>query len=209
MAVIVYKNANNHLVETGTSVMPDPEGWDVVTTRMYFGSGGGKAAFPVGSVKVKPVDFTVGAGMICFGLSDVRELAGGAEIATITWRGVLDIDGRSKRVTETRSVRERLITSITGIPGTSGAKVGRIFDLLGGWSERYVTFTKEAAPDMGTAAPTGAPASIKQFPTVVGGAVVYNYPNGWICTSWEREEPLPGIYFIKGEYRFEHPTTSG
>ena len=234
MAIVYHVGGSIHSIESGWSVIGDPGGFDTVTTRVLYMGGftAFNAAYKTGEVITgfptlqdgSTMSFDKAGGkMICFGVSDTQELPGGGTTkvckGTITWKGFLNSSGRESKVNETRSIREINYTALSSIPGapTTGNYKCRVLEMQAGLSVRSIAVgTKPTAPDIPTTAaaaivlPTGVtyqgtPAQVK----VIGAAETYCYPWGWIPYSWEADEVLPDIWFVKAEYRYEAKTQHG
>ena len=236
MAIVYHVGGNIHSIESGWSVIGDPGGFDTVTTRVLFMGGftAFNAAYKTGTVITafptlqdgSSMAFDSNGGkMICFGVSDTQELPGkgGAKVCkgTITWKGFLNNSGRETKSNETLSIREINYTALAGIPGSPNTALSykcRVLEMQAGLSVRQIFVgTRPSAPDIPTAAGSGAVGlpngvsyvgTIQQVP-VINAAVTYCYPWGWIPYSWEADEVLPDIWFVKAEYRYEAKTQHG
>ncbi len=208
--VIVYKNGNAQEMTPGRIVTPGENGsFDTVTERWYYG--GQVTSTHVAGSTTAPQGLT--GDWLCMGTSDIERLPGGASIATVTWRGLLNSSG-GVYVTETRGVRETSYDSISGIPGTTGFVQGRLLDTTVGASVRAITKTpsnfKPNFSNNNTSLPNGIPTpTVQKMLDVINTAKIYTYPYGWICYSWQAEEPLKGIFLVSAEYRYEHKVIFG
>ena len=210
--IMLKKPGGEVLMSPGIVSSLDSSGFDTVTARYISQTTADavtKANLPGAAVNC-PV---VGGKMIFMGVSDTADLPGGCCEYTKTWRGLLvTIPGRDEQVSETRSVRERLFDSITGIPGAPALSRGRLLELQAGATVRTIHTTKPSAPALTGAAQapsttiTGNPGRGYQ---VINAAKTYCYPNGWICYAWQSEQPMPGIWFVTAEYKYEQDSTSG
>ena len=207
--VLVYKNADNREMSPGHIMTPgENNSFDTVTERWYYGNGI-KADHAAGNTRGP--DRLSGGSWICMGVSDMERLPGGAIIGTVTWRGLLrSADGIT--ITETRGIRETTYDAIDNIPGAPNDVQGRILDPTVGLSLRAITKNpatfKPVIGNNNTTIPgvsgvLGLP-QVKKIQQVIGAAAIYTYPYGWICYSWQAEEPLPGIFLVSAEYRYEH-----
>lgn len=154
-----------------------------------------------------------GGTMVLMGATDTADLPGGCCEYTLTWRGILmTVAGRDEKVSKTRSVRERVFDSMTGIPNSGGSPVkARILELQAGLSVRKIYTKTEPTPpalDAADQPPYNAGAPGRGY-DVIGATPTWCYPHGWICYSWQSEEPIPGIWFVSAEYKFEQQKTSG
>ncbi len=205
--IIPYKSGNKELMSPGQVItLGEGTAFDTVTERYYFGNGI-PAEYDAGGSK-NPEGIS-GGSWVCIGPSDVERLPGGPVIATITWRGLKNSAGGIS-TTETRAIRETTYASISGIPGTTGSVQGRLLDQTVGFSLRAITTTPNSfkqtqitannttIPGINTALP-----NVTRSIAVVNAAKVYTYPNGWLCYSWQAEEPLKGIFLVSAEYRYE------
>ena len=209
--IALKKPTGEMLISPGIVTIMDGSGFDTVTAR-YINQGSAES-IGENNLPGNAVTCPVGKGkMVFMGLSDTADLPGNCCEYTKTWRGLLvTMNNRDRQVTHTRSIRERNYESITGVVGT-GAVKARIMELQTGASVRIVTTTQPSPPRT-----TGALDSNETigFPTVqnqykvTGAPLTYVYPNGWLCYSWQSEEPLPGIWFVSAEYKYEFPTQSG
>ena len=186
--------------------------FDTVTERWYFGSGI-PSGYDAGGTN-KPANISAGS-WVCIGPSDVERLPGGPVIATITWRGLKNSTGGIS-VTETRGIRETNYAAIDGIPGAPLGSQGRLLDPTLGVSIRAITttpnnFKQSNIQANNTTIPgiNAAPPTLQRQISVVNGGKTYTYPYGWICYSWQADEPLPGIFLVSAEYRFELPLVFG
>ncbi len=210
--VIVYKDANTHDVSPGQIVTLGENGsFDTVTERKYFGGTGNISTYEAGG-NSKPVGQN--GTWICIGLSDKESLPDGAVVATITWRGLKDATQAS--VTETCSIKETSYDSIGNIPSapSSAAVKANVYDVVFGKSVRSIHTTEQDRPKLSGASGSGKvtisntqginlldiPASEQSY--VTGIAPTYNHPWGWLPYSWQQEQPVKGIFFVSGEYRW-------
>lgn len=209
--IILKKPGQATLMSPGIVTLMDASGFDTVTARYISQTTAdavSRANLPGGPTQC-PVQ---GGTMIFMGVSDSADLPGGCAEYTLTWRGLLNtLPGRNEQVTETRSVRERLFDSITGIPGAPASSRGRLLELQAGASVRSIHTTKPTPPIL--AASNQPPPGLQTNPSrtyqVIGAAKTYCYPDGWICYAWQSEQPLPGIWFVTAEYKFEQESTNG
>lgn len=206
--VIIYRNSNAREMTPGQVITPGENGnFDTVTERWYYG-GSVTPAHIVGASS-SPSGLTGGT-WVCMGLSDIERLPGGSIIATVTWRGLRKAtDGIA--VTETRGIRETSYDSISGIPGTGTAVQARLLDPTVGLSVRAISKSKDylkpniASGSSANTLPGGlTPPAIQKVNQVINSAVVWTFPYGWMCYSWQQEEPIEGFYFVSAEYRYEH-----
>lgn len=211
--IILKKPAQATLMSPGIVTISDASGFDTVTARYISQTTAdavSRANLPGSTSAQCPVQ---GGTMIFMGVSDTADLPGGCCEYTMTWRGLLNVlPGRNEQVTETRSVRERLYPDgISGIPGVAGTVNARLLELQAGASIRSIYTTKPQPPALAAAnqAPGGLPANPGRGYQVINAAKTYCYPDGWICYSWQSEQPLPGIWFVTAEYKFEQSSTSG
>lgn len=217
--VVIHKSANKEEVSPG-QVLTLGEGptFDTVTERWYFGAGI-TADYKAGGPGV-PAGLS-GGKWICMGPSDVEKLPGGPIVATITWRGLIKTDaGSNLTTTDTWSTRETTYNSIAGIPGSPSLGTGyraRLIDIVPGFSLRGIYVGKQQRPNLTNAVgrlsgPAGAPQITTQDQITVFGSATqktYCYPWGWIPSSWQQEEVLPGIFFVSADYKFEHQVVFG
>jgi len=213
--IILKKPGSQQLMSPGIVSVLDPSGFDTVTARYI-------EQITANEVTKKYAPASTGTGLACpvaggtmilMGASDTADLPGGCCEYTITWRGLLTtITGRNTQVTKTRSVRERLFDNITGIPNVTGPVKARLLELQSGMTVRQIVTVEPSPPNTSdqnqTAPVTGVTNPAKGY-TVVNTVVTHCYPHGWICYSWQSEQPIPGIWFVTAEYKFEHPTSSG
>ena len=212
--IILKKPATRELMSPGIVSIMDASGFDTVTARYIEqitasavtlkykpGDSGGDADCPV-----------KGGTMVLMGATDTADLPGNCCEYTLTWRGLLvTLAERDTKVSKTRSVRERLYDSITGIPNSGGAVKARLLELQAGLSVRKIyTKTEPQPPDLDSASqsPVGGNNPGRGY-EVIGATPTWCYPHGWICYSWQSEEPIPGIWFVSAEYKFEQQKTSG
>jgi hypothetical protein len=212
--IIITKPNGPKLISPGVVSVLDASGFDTVTARYIAQTTASliTAAKAPGTAQVLPEGIAANTNMIFMGISDCADLPGQCCEYTMTWRGLLTaVAGRNKKISKTRSVRERLFDSITGIPNSGGAVKARILELQAGLSVRSIhTGTEPDAPALDGAAtlvdgynPPG------RGYNVIGATPTWCYPHGWVCYSWQSEEPIPGIWFVSAEYKFEQQTTSG
>ena len=193
--------------------LSEGSGFDTITERWYYGTA---ADIPKAGGNTPPTGVNDGA-WIYIGPSDVERLPGGAAIVTLTWRGLLaSNDGEA--VTETRGIRESTYDSIAGIPSSGGTVQGRILDQTVGLSVRVVSKTaNKYKPTINTSGASAVqlpnPAWYGGTPPKVAGvitdATTWTYPYGWICYSWQQEEPIKGFYLVTAEFRYEHQKLFG
>lgn len=208
--IIPLKSGGTEVMSPGQVIsLGEGSSFDTITERYYFGNGLPPAYDAGGSNK--PSGISSGS-WVCMGPSDVERLPGGVVIATITWRGLLNSSG-GVSVTETRGIRETTYASISGIPGTSTSVQGRLLDQTVGVSVRAITTNPSnfkqtqilanytTIPGVTTPLP-----SVSRSIAVINAAKVYTYPNGWLCYSWQADEPLKGIFLVSADYRYEPPS---
>lgn len=215
--IVIYKSGAKEEVSPGQVVtLGEGPTFDTVTERWYFGAGitseykAGGTALPSG---------LTGGKWICLGSSDVEKLPGGPVIATITWRGIMKADGSGiSSSTETWSTRETTYDAMTNIPGApspSTPRQARLIDIIPGYSVRSIHTARQSRPNLQNSTgkitgPQGAPQINTQDQIAVfGSAETYCYPWGWIPTSWQQEEVLPGIFFVSADYKYEHQKVFG
>jgi hypothetical protein len=208
--IVLKKPSGKTLISPGIVSTLDASGFDTVTaryveqitanevTKKYApGAPGEEAKCPV-----------TGGTMILMGATDTADLPGNCCEYTVTWRGLLTtLPGRTKQITENRSVRETVYNSITGIPntGTSAVKA-RLLELQAGASIKEIVTAKPNPPSLASDnEPTELPQNPSRTYTIFNGSKTYCYPFGWICMSWQSEQPIPGIWFVTSEWKYEQP----
>jgi hypothetical protein len=215
--IILKKPGGKQLMSPGIVSIMDATGFDTVTARYIEQTTA--AAVTKANVPGKGPTCPITDGtMVFMGVSDSADLPGDCCEYTLTWRGLLSaLPGRDEQVTETRSVRERVFDKISNVPTTGGSVApvdskARLLELQGGISVKKITTTKPDPPDS-KEANTQSPVQGINTPSrgydVVNAAKTYCYPHGWICYSWQSEQPIPGIWFVTAEYKYEYPTSSG
>jgi hypothetical protein len=213
-SIVLKKPSLPTLMSPGIVSIMDASGFDTVTARYISQITANEVTknFAPGSTKAGTGCPVEGGKMILMGATDTADLPGNCCEYTVTWRGLLSaLPGRDEQITETRSVRERLFDKITGVPNAPADSRARLLELQAGLSVRSIHLTKPPAPAL-----TGAsqsPLQGLQNPgrgySVINAAKTYCYPNGWICYSWQSEQPIPGIWFVTAEYKYEQDSTSG
>lgn len=213
--IILKKPGLPTLISPGVVSILDASGFDTITAR-YIDQTTATAvtlAKAPGTTQNLPQGFGNAPNMIFMGVSDCADLPGNCCEYTMTWRGLLvTLAGRNTQVTETRSIRERLFDTITGIPGAPASSRGRLLEQQSGMTVRSIVTTKPDPPDTkesNSQSPVQGINNPSKGYTVINDAKTYCYPHGWICYSWQSEQPIPGIWFVTAEYKFEHPTSSG
>ena len=212
--IILKKPGRQELISPGVVSVMDASGFDTVTAR-YIEQTTASAV----TLKYKPggsggdLDCPVKGGtMVLMGATDTADLPGNCCEYTLTWRGLLvTLAERDTKISKTRSVRERIFDSITGIPNSGGPVRARILELQAGLSIRKIYTKTEPEPpavDSASQSPDGKSNPGRGY-TVIGATPTWCYPHGWICYSWQSEEPIPGIWFVSAEYKFEQEKTSG
>lgn len=212
--IILKKPQQKTEMSPGVVSIIDASGFDTVTAR-YIEQISAEAV----TLKYKPGESTgiyacpvAGGTMILMGATDTADLPGGCCEYTLTWRGILvTVDGRDKKITKTRSVRERIFDSITGIVAGTAVRA-RILELQAGVSVRQIHQKVEPQPpalDGASQSPDGSGQNPGRGYNVIGATPTYCYPHGWICYSWQSEEQIPGIWFVSAEYKYEQAQTSG
>lgn len=213
--IILKKPGSREAMSPGIVSIIDASGFDTVTARFIE-----QTTAAAVTLKYKPggssgdLDCPIKNGnMVLMGVSDTADLPGNCCEYTVTWRGLLTtLPERNTQVTETRSVRERLFDKISGIPSVAGEVKCRLLELQGGLTVRSIV-TQEPKPPDAKEANTQSPVQGINAPSrgykVVNAVETHCYPHGWICYSWQSEQPIPGIWFVTAEYKFEHPTSSG
>lgn len=213
--VLTYKSGAAKEMSPGQVItIGENLSFDTVTERWYYGNGvlpehvAGSGSSPSGMT---------GGTWICMGTSDIERLPG-AQIATVTWRGLKSATN-GVAVTETRGIRETSYAEFEGIPGTSGLVPARILDQTVGVSVRAISRTSgnykpKVVTGIGGEVAGTLPAGISspvtpKLLTTYGPDPVWTYPYGWICYSWQEEEAIPGFYLVSAEYRYEHPKAFG
>lgn len=215
--VIVYAQAGSlTAVQPGVSISGDAGGFDTVTCR-YLQPGSASSistAYPPGGATGCPVAVATGGKMLLMGVSDGEDLPGGYYIFTLTWRGLLN-GSKGGQSSASYSVRETTYSALAGVPGAPGTVKARVLDVAPGYSVRLITTTSPVPPKpvQGTGAypiPAGAPTINGQDQIdVFNSSKTYVYPFGWIPYNWSYEEPLPGIYFLTADYKYEFPIQFG
>ena len=209
--IILEKSGSAHLCAPGQTVQyGDKLEFDLITERWYFPSGI-PANYKAGVVG-KPN--AMGGKWICLGPSDIEPLPGGAVIATISYKGLLET-GTQKVVQETVTVKESSWDALSGGPLTTGNHKATTRDLSPGYSVRTLGIIEQPAPDWSynnavggtggkitlTNAGFNAVDPVNQITVNTDEAhKVYNIPWGWIPTSWEQTEPIPGFYATSANY---------
>jgi len=213
--IILKKPSGRDAMSPGIVSIIDASGFDTVTAR-YIEQTTAAAV----TLKYKPggsggdLDCPVKGGtMVLMGATDTADLPGNCCEYTVTWRGLLTtLADRNTQVTETRSVRERLFDKISGIPSVAGEVKCRLLELQGGLTVRSIVTQEPKPPDSkesNTQSPVQGISAPSRGYKVVNAVETHCYPHGWICYSWQSEQPIPGIWFVTAEYKFEHPTSSG
>lgn len=196
-------------VDPGIVIVGDPDGFDTVTGHFFFPNTTPddlKTLYPISSTTSTMPGVSLGTSMVCSGPSDIKELPGRYCTAAITFRGLLNLNGtRAAQADETSSVREKVFTSLAGVPGTSGSVPVRILEQQGGMSVRLISLTKPQRPAT-TSSGILPPGITTTAPTQFEMSFVaktYCYPNGWICYNWQSKQVLPGIWFVTADYKYE------
>ncbi len=208
--VIVYAQAGSlTAVQPGVSTSGDAGGFDTVSCRylQLISASAAAGAYPPGGQTACPVQVASGGKMLLMGVSDGEELPGGYYMFTLTWRGLLN-GNKGGQSSANYSVRETTYDSLAGVPGAGGSSVrARVLDVAPGYSIRLITTTEPQRPKPqggSYPSPAGAPQINNQDQvTVFNAAKTWVYPNGWIPYSWSYEEPIPGIYFLTADYKYE------
>jgi len=211
--IILLKRATGQgqLIPPGVVAQFDASGFDTVTAR-YIQQG---TAAAVGALNLpgKAVTCPIGSAtsMFFMGMSDAADLPGNHCEYTLTWRGIMAIvPFRDKKITQTRSVRERYFESLTPTTGAAfpaNSKV-RLMEQQAGASIRSIHTQAPSAPTAAQPSLEGVPTPTNQY-KVSGAPITYVFPSGWICYSWQAEQPIPGIWFVSAEYKYEFPQQSG
>ena len=211
--IILEKSGSAHLCAPGQTVQyGDKLEFDSITERWYFPSGI-PANYKAG-VAGKPN--AMGGKWICLGPSDIEPLPGGAVIATISYKGLIDT-GTQKVAQETVSIKEVSWDSLSGGPlGTGNNHRATTRDLSPGYSVKTLGIVEKSPPGWTYNSTSGTVISGKITLTntdftaadPVGQIAVntdashqiWNIPWGWIPTSWEQTEPLPGFFATTSNY---------
>lgn len=204
--IVLKKPSGKTLISPGIVSTLDASGFDTVTARYIEQTTANEVTKKYAPGKSEDCPVTGGT-MILMGATDTADLPGNCCEFTVTWRGLLTpLPGRTKQITENRSVRETVYNSITGIPNTSSAVKARLLELQAGASVREIV-TKEPDPPTLTTdnQPTELPRNPSRTYTIFNGSKTYCYPFGWICMSWQSEQPIPGIWFVTSEWKYEQP----
>jgi hypothetical protein len=213
--IVLKKPSGEILISPGVVSTLDASGFDTVTARYIAQNNAAKITQdnPPGSNQPLPIGISVTgtSKMVFMGVSDTADLPGNCCEYTMTWRGLLaTITGRDEQVTQNVTVRERNFDKISGVPNVPSLSKVRLMELQTGISVRQIKTTPPSPPD--TAGKSGSLHGISA-PTnqykVTNAPLTYVFPSGWVCYSWQSEQPIPGIWFVTAEYKYEFPTQSG
>lgn len=216
--IILQKSGSNHLVSGQSVQKGDKLEFDMITERWYFGAGV-PATYEAGGT-AKPSGLS-GGKWVCLGPSDVEKLPGGPEIATISWKGLINITTVTI-AQETFTIRETSWDALSGpmLPSSNLNAVTR--DLTNGYSVKSLGTTEVSRPTWSYAATTGKLTLTNPGFTLTeinatgtldittdAAHKTYNVPWGWIPVSWEQNEPLPGFFSVSAEYKWIPKITFG
>ena len=161
--IVLQKPSGKTLISPGIVSTLDASGFDTVTARYIEQITASEVTKKYAPGKPEQCPVNEGT-MILMGATDTADLPGNCCEYTVTWRGLLTtLPGRNKQITETRSVRETLYNSITGIPNTSTAVKARLLELQAGVSLKEIVTSKPSAPVL--AGVNGTPQDFPQNPS--------------------------------------------
>jgi len=212
--IVLKKPGKKDLISPGIVSTLDASGFDTVTARYIEQITASEVSkkYAPGAPAAETGCPVTGGTMILMGATDTADLPGGCCEYTVTWRGLLTtLPGRNRQITETRTVRETLYNKITGIPNSGGEVKARLLELQAGVSVKEISTVSPKAPALAElqGTPEGFPQNPVRTFTIFGAAKTYCYPDGWVCMSWQSEQPIPGIWFVTSEWKYEQQFSNG
>ena len=202
--ILIFNSREVHDMAPGQIVTLGENGsFDTVTERKYFGGG----------ITETYAKAPIAGTWICIGLSDIDRLPGAQKpvIATITWRGLKD--SSQINLTDTIGVKEASYDSLAFVPSAPNnlAVKANVYDLTYGKSIRSIHTSAQTPPTLAAGGEGRVTATNTQGVTLTDRAAltpisgmtqVWNHPWGWLPYGWQQEEPVKGIFFVSGEYRW-------